>query len=377
MFRASTLIHQKGTPSSFLTLTFKPQPEDGKTPISQPLRNHLHKPLFYLQLRPVHPLHQPMSWVEIALQGYAPIFSMDINGRIHHNTSELKTQLITEGMKLAMENFVNQMWLTNTMNPLSPAQVTPPPPPFFSTMQALWNLPHHLNVFPNKINMVQLPFFTPQDTINSNPLFFPWQPMPVIQGHPIIIPNPVPMDIPPPPPLGENEGNHDSSPIEFVHRNFKHSKLSPYDVPRRRGQKIHSQLPVAPKKCSFDLKPPLNTTLAKYAVVMTPTMYQSRFLNKENQGPYSPTMSGLLMNQPSSFIVWNTRGANSDKFKRNFKELIKSHSPCMVALLETRWKTILILKMSLVLMTIMRSLHKAGLGYCVVLDFQHGYVEPH
>ncbi|KAH0645776.1 hypothetical protein KY285_033882 [Solanum tuberosum] len=54
--------------------------------------------------------------------------------------------------------------------------------------------------------MVQLPFFTPQDTINSNPLFFPWQPMPVIQGHPIIIPNPVPMDIPPPPPLGENEG---------------------------------------------------------------------------------------------------------------------------------------------------------------------------
>ncbi|KAH0645775.1 hypothetical protein KY285_033883 [Solanum tuberosum] len=65
-------------------------------------------------------------------------------------------------------------------------------------------------------------------------------------------------------------------------------------------------------------------------------MYQSRFLNKENQGPYSPTMSGLLMNQPSSFIVWNTRGANSDNFKRNFKELIKSHSPCMVALLETK-----------------------------------------
>ncbi|KAH0645777.1 hypothetical protein KY285_033881 [Solanum tuberosum] len=126
MFRASTLIHQKvrlhpfSRSHSNLNLRME-NPNFSATPQPPP-----QTPLLFAT-QPVHPLHQPMSWVEIALQGYAPIFSMDINGRIHHNTSELKTQLITEGMKLAMENFVNQMWLTNTMNPLSPAQVTPPP----------------------------------------------------------------------------------------------------------------------------------------------------------------------------------------------------------------------------------------------------------
>ncbi|KAK4726505.1 hypothetical protein R3W88_031422 [Solanum pinnatisectum] len=45
---------------------------------------------------------------------------------------------------------------------------------------------------------------------------------------------------------------------------------------------------------------------------------------------YSP------MNQPTSFIVWNTRGVNNDNFRRDFKELFKNHNPCMAALLETK-----------------------------------------
>ncbi|KAH0642960.1 hypothetical protein KY289_033934 [Solanum tuberosum] len=145
----------------------------------------------------VHPIHQPISWVEMALQGHAPIFSMDINGRIHHNTSELK--LLNPVDHRGDETSLGELCQSNVVNQYNESFVTntSTPPPFFSTMQALWNLPHHLNVFPNMINMVQLSFVTPQETINSNPMFFPWQPMPVIQGHPIMIPNPVPMDIPP------------------------------------------------------------------------------------------------------------------------------------------------------------------------------------
>lgn len=58
-------------------------------------------------------------------------------------------------------------------------------------------------------NMVQLPFFTPQDPITNHTLFSPWQPLPFNQGHPMFAPtmnqNPIPfmnqsptlMDIPP------------------------------------------------------------------------------------------------------------------------------------------------------------------------------------
>lgn len=74
--------------------------------------------------------------MEIDLQGHAALFFMDINrveSMIILQNSNFLAQLITEGMKIAMENFVNQMWMTNVMDPLLPA-VTPA---FLSTMQAL------------------------------------------------------------------------------------------------------------------------------------------------------------------------------------------------------------------------------------------------
>lgn len=168
--------------------------------------------------------------------------------------------------------------------------------------------------------------------------------MPVIQGHSIMIPNPIPMDIPPPSPLGENEGSVIPVPSgSFTEiSSLRNSALMLF--PEEEDKKYILNCPIALKKCSFDLRPPRSTALAKYAVVMTLTVYRSCFLNKENQGLYTPTTSGLLMNQPSSFIVWNTRGANSDDFKRNFKELIRSHSPCIVALLETKMENHINLK---------------------------------
>lgn len=42
------------------------------------------------------------------------------------------------------------------------------------------------------------------------------------------------------------------------------------------------------------------------------------------------------MNRATSIIFRNVRGANNDDFRRNFRELIDTHRPCMITLLETR-----------------------------------------
>ncbi|XP_070009492.1 uncharacterized protein [Nicotiana sylvestris] len=42
------------------------------------------------------------------------------------------------------------------------------------------------------------------------------------------------------------------------------------------------------------------------------------------------------MNQAKNFIIWNIRGGNNEDFRRNFHDIIGTHHPCMVTLLETR-----------------------------------------
>lgn len=54
-----------------------------------------------------------------------------------------------------------------------------------------------------------------------------------------------------------------------------------------------------------------------------------------NTNQHQPTK----MNRLTSIIFWNVRGARNDDFRRNFRELIDTYRPCMVALLETRMTT--------------------------------------
>lgn len=42
------------------------------------------------------------------------------------------------------------------------------------------------------------------------------------------------------------------------------------------------------------------------------------------------------MLHPISIVVWNIQGGSNPAFKRNFRELLYQHKPCMVALLETK-----------------------------------------
>lgn len=42
------------------------------------------------------------------------------------------------------------------------------------------------------------------------------------------------------------------------------------------------------------------------------------------------------MNRAKNIIIWNIRGGNNVEFRRNFHDLVATHQPCMVSLLETR-----------------------------------------
>ncbi|XP_070010645.1 uncharacterized protein [Nicotiana sylvestris] len=55
-----------------------------------------------------------------------------------------------------------------------------------------------------------------------------------------------------------------------------------------------------------------------------------------NDNPVTPANPSFLMNRATSFVIWNVRGANNANFCRNFREIIETHKPCMVTLLETR-----------------------------------------
>ncbi|XP_047271347.1 uncharacterized protein LOC124900093 [Capsicum annuum] len=146
------------------------------------------------------------------------------------------------------------------------------------------------------------------------------------------------LETPPSPPIPrargrEGQGTMGVRMTSFTEiSNFKNSALMIF--PENEEKKYIHLCPATILKSSFDLRPAINAALAKYAVVMTPTLCCSQFSATESSQSslnfFSP------MNQATCFIVWNTRGVNNDNFKMNFRDLINSHNPCFVALLETK-----------------------------------------
>lgn len=94
-------------------------------------------------------------------------------------------RLISEGMALAMGNYINHMWLANVLDPLAPAL----DPTLFHNMQAHWNLMQHFNPLNNMELLYQLLFFTPVNQVTDHPIFYPWQPIPQHNSIPLDIYN--------------------------------------------------------------------------------------------------------------------------------------------------------------------------------------------
>ncbi|KAM3252812.1 putative protein isoform X1 [Capsicum annuum] len=171
------------------------------------------------------------------------------------------------------------------------------------------------------------PFFTPQEIVNTNPLLFLWNLIPLHRGqfvnlHTSILP-----------------GLGDLGVIPERMASFtKVSSLKSADLMiflKAEDKKYIHLCLVSLLKSSFDLRLAINSVLAKYAVVMTPTLRCTQFSSSGDSSQSSLNYFSP-MNQATCFIVWNTRGVNNKNFRRNFCDLLNSHNPCFVSLLETK-----------------------------------------
>ncbi|KAG5606110.1 hypothetical protein H5410_027602 [Solanum commersonii] len=196
-------------------------------------------------------------------------------------------QLVTEGMKLAMDNYVNHLWMENMLNPLAPVVA----PILYHSMQPLWNLPRHFNTLLSLNPLAQLPFFTPQEVLDGNPLFFPWVPIP-LQGHATQNPSLMPMDRHQPPIWQTGNEVQEEAPKGSFSEISTLRQAALMIFQEKEDKKYVHICPISLLKCFFDLRPAVNSAIAK--------------------------------------------GGNTPAFKRNFRDLIHNHKPCMVALLETR-----------------------------------------
>ncbi|XP_016565935.2 perakine reductase [Capsicum annuum] len=81
-------------------------------------------------------------------------------------------------------------------------------------------------------------------------------------------------------------------------------------------------------KCSIYVRPTLNPEVGKYAVIISPTLREIDSVCKNLK---------VLFNlyHPMNFLIWNCRGSTSLEFRENFRELLRSHNPALVVLLET------------------------------------------
>ncbi|MCD7466565.1 hypothetical protein HAX54_003393 [Datura stramonium] len=155
-------------------------------------------------------------------------------------------QLVMEGMKLSMDNFGNHMWMTNVLESLAP-RVSPA---LFHSMKTLWNLPRHFNPHPHIPNTPQVPFCTLHKTINTNLLTLettaspPWSPDNDAKSNSHGYTSTTQRT------GRQRRINHGKG---LIYRNIKPHKCSPYGLPRKKGQKIHSQL--SNNTCEMFIRP--------------------------------------------------------------------------------------------------------------------------
>lgn len=196
-------------------------------------------------LRPLPLEHQPTSLIENGLRGQAMFLSMNINNQetpIILQDPQVLAQLITEGMNLAMFNYMNHLWLANILDPIAPALA----PALMHNMQAQWQCPHHFNPLNNTDLLYQLPFYTPQEMINLTPLLYQRQPYSIIlscsDGHTSGSESPSPQQTRTRRTRnGVASGNNSTTRINIIHKNFKYQRSQNHVIPTDGGQEIYLQ----------------------------------------------------------------------------------------------------------------------------------------
>ncbi|KAH0737862.1 hypothetical protein KY290_036567 [Solanum tuberosum] len=237
--------------------------------ISHPPAPFPHPPLVFAT-QPVHPMHQTQSWVDMIPQGQAIIFFMDIHmveTLVILQNQNFMAQLISEGMKIAMEYFVNQINVGNKctrppstsnrscLHPNNADNVEPPRPS--------QSIPKHEQPSTNpflhsgRANSQQPTTFSLATSLNSSP--------PILDTNPGSQFMQVPQDL-------EEESAPPLRKISSFTKisNFKSSALMIF--PKEEDKKHIHNCPLNLTKFSFNLMAAIKNALTKYTVVMTPTM---------------------------------------------------------------------------------------------------------
>lgn len=127
-------------------------------------------------------------------------------------------------------------------------------------------------------------------------------------------------------------------PLEIISytkiSNIKEAKIMLFQA--MEDKKYICRCPAALNKCSLDIRPPLNEVVWNFAVVLSPSLKGNNQPFLPSQLTIHPSTNPLQINRATCFVIWNIRGANHDEFKWSFRDIINTHNPCMVALLETR-----------------------------------------
>lgn len=233
-----------------------------------------------------------------------------------------------------MNNFMIQTWINNVLQPLAPTMNHN----LLQAMQNHWNLPPRANPQIQVSRPLDLPFFLPEEISQINPILIPWDTH-VNQTHPNI-PNQLEDNLPP------NEQGQAGNPME------KEEELEPLNMElsmefanrnevkilrfkENLSKRFIFNCPSSMYKCSRDIRPPRDPTVGSLVVILVPCSTTNpnstleAMITSNHQDP-------IRMNKATSIIFWNVRGANNDEFRRNFRELIDTHKPCLIVLLETR-----------------------------------------
>nr|XP_033512504.1 uncharacterized protein LOC117277192 [Nicotiana tomentosiformis] len=310
-------------------------------PFPQQMEN---PPIIYVQPPPAQD-YQPLSWMEMGLLGHAVSFNLQINCQetiaILQNTHYL-AQLITEGMRLAMNNYLNQVWLNNILHPLAPSLNLY----LVHAMRNQWNMTSHFNSIQPQNLLPDMSFFPPEMLSQLNPIFMPWENTQQAQEQPTPPMNQKP---PPPQPHVVQEPKQEEAAMEEIGEPLNLGLEQIMEFSNLDGVKVYLftemqekrhvlNCPLALYKCSMDIRPPQDPTVGNRAMILVPSIRRSHvFLEgmRENGDPENMNLN-LTMNHPTNFSIWNIRGGNNDDFRRNFREMVDTHRPYMVTLLETR-----------------------------------------
>ncbi|XP_033515561.1 uncharacterized protein [Nicotiana tomentosiformis] len=298
--------------------------------------------IFFIQ-PPIPQDHQPLSWIEQAVMGHAITFNMILDGQktmiILHNLHFL-AQLVSEGMHMAMSNYLNHIWLNNILHPLAPTMNANQA----QAMRNHWNLPPHFNPLQPRNMTIDLPFFPPGEISNLNPIFIPWTTTPHHTQSQAHTPPPV-NNAPPqapnpnvPEPEGHQVGNVEEMNLVESGEIIEFSSLNEvkmYLFREMQEKRYILSCPPALYKCSMDIRPPQDPTVGSHAMILVPSLRRNPILHARMENG-STNNHAPMMYRPTNIIIWNIRGGNNDNFRVNFREMIDTHKPCMVTLLETR-----------------------------------------